>query len=130
MSEQQQTVTEDDVVEYILKVLLSNLDKNEMHLEKDILTPTKLNLNDKQVEQIRELLISTNLVRSSVGFGKNGYIYLSASGINILKTYGSYRAYLQATHGTDNSTTIINNSTEKPPKHQNPYDVSGDDMAH
>ncbi|MFY8126899.1 MAG: hypothetical protein ACOVMM_00865 [Chitinophagaceae bacterium] len=104
----QQTVTEDDVIEYVLRVLFSNLNSNELHLEKDILAATKINFNDHQIEHLRELIISTNFVKNSVGFGKNGYMYLTAFGITQLKVHGTYRNFLKATHGTPH-TNIVGN---------------------
>lgn len=45
-------VTEDDIIEHIFKVLYSNLHKNEMHLEDQILKPTNINFTHEQVEHL------------------------------------------------------------------------------
>ena len=133
---EQQTITEDDVIEYVLSTLFNNLDVNELHLEKDILAPTKIVFNNKQLEHLRELIISTNFVKNSVGFAKNGYMYLTSTGITQLKIHGTYRNFLKATHGEQHnnivghftnyqgdslSNTAPNNSADN---HQH------DDMAH
>jgi hypothetical protein len=132
-NEQKVAVTEDDILEYVLNALYTNLDKNELHLDNDILVPTKLELTDKQIEHIRELIMATNFVRSSVGFGKSGYIYLSGFGIQSLKTYGSYRNYVAATQGFQQEPTANFKSSENPRHTSNNSDVNksiDDDMAH
>jgi hypothetical protein len=88
-------VTEDDLIDYVYHQLYTNLHKNELHLENDILLPTKIALNDHQLEHIRELLLATNFVKSSVGFGKRGFIYLTAQGIQMMKMYNSYSGFLR-----------------------------------
>ena len=103
---EQQTITEDDVIEYVLSTLFNNLDVNELHLEKDILAPTKIVFNNKQLEHLRELIISTNLVKNSVGFGKIGYMYLTSTGITQLKIHGTYRNFLKATLGEQHNNIV------------------------
>lgn len=131
-----QTVTEDDVIEYVLRVLFSNLNTNEMHLEKDILAATKIEFDDKQIEHLRELIISTNFVKNSVGFGKNGYIYLTAFGITQLKIHGTYRNFLKATHGLQHDNVVghfanyQNNNTDKNSQNNLNDNSQYDDMAH
>lgn len=92
----QNTVTENDLLDYILQTLFYHLDINEMHLEKDILAKTNVPLNDKQAEHIRELLMTTNMVNNSVGFGKSGYAYLNKYGITMMKKYKTYHNILAA----------------------------------
>lgn len=91
----QRTVTEDDLIDYTLRVLYGNLDKNELHFERDILQPLNLQLNASQIEHLRELILSTQFVKASVGFGKNGNMYLTNSGIQFMKRYKSYTAWLR-----------------------------------
>lgn len=97
MSEQK-VVTEDDLLDYVLQTLYFNLDKNEMHLERDILAQTKIEFNEKQTEHIRELLLTTGMVNNVVGFNKSGFMYLNKSGIALMKKYKSYHAILAVEH--------------------------------
>ena len=133
MSEQVKAITEDDLIEYILRTLYSHLDKNELHLEKDILAPAQVQLDERQLEHVREILMSTQLVKASVGFGKNGFIYLTGTGIQVMKQYKTYYNFLQATQGftaqqTLQATAPAHTPEEKPASDQ-PY-VNYDDMAH
>jgi hypothetical protein len=77
--------------------------------------------------------MSTQLVKASVGFGKNGFIYLTATGIQVLKQYKTYHNFLQATQGFTAQQTLqtaapVSTPEEKPASDQ-PY-VNNDDMAH
>ncbi len=74
MGQEEKIITEDDVLDYILQTLFMNLDKNELHLERDILEPSNIRLDEKQTEHIRELLMSTGLVNNAVGFGRTGFV--------------------------------------------------------
>lgn len=122
-----QIITEDDLIDYILRVLYSNLDKNEMHFENEILAPLKLDLNEKQTEHLRELLIHTNLVKSSLGFGKAGFLYLTSAGIQFMKKHKSYRSFLQETNRADET----NPAAKTAQNHTQPENgISYDDMAH
>lgn len=132
-------ITENDILDYVFQTLYLNLDKNEMHFEDAILSPSGLQLESKQIEHIRELMMNTGLVHQSIGFGKLGRVYLNGKGIQIMKKYKSYQAYVQqeeslqslmglgtAHKPTGNISSQANNpagSTEDPP----PID---DDMAH
>lgn len=129
-------ITEDDLIEYILKVLYSNLDKNEMHLEKDIIAPTQIQLTEKEADHIREILLSTHLVKNSVGFGKNGFVYLTAEGIQVMKQHKTYQNFLSASSGQAHTQPLSRNQQLSPNKQQIPdqnlnSDSSKyDDMAH
>jgi hypothetical protein len=89
-----QQVTEDEILDFALQYLYANLSKNEVHFENEIIASTKLTLDEYQVNHIRELLLNTNLVQASIGFGKVGNMYLNASGIAVMKKYGNYANYL------------------------------------
>jgi hypothetical protein len=86
----QKILTEDDVIDYIFRVLYSNLDKNELHLEKQILASLPVALTDHQVEHIRELLMASGFINCSIGFGKWGMIYLNQQGIRFMREYKGY----------------------------------------
>lgn len=137
MPENELTVTEDDLLDFILQTLYTHLDRNEMHLEKDILDQSNVQLDDRQKEHIRELLMTTHLVNNAVGFGKTGYIYLTKHGIAMMKKYKTYHAILAAEHQQNNmndgaalnpyqqsSRQAGKTSSEEPPVQ------GGDDMAH
>lgn len=131
------TVTEDDVIEHIFKVLYSNLHKNEMHLENDILKPTNITFTHEQAEHLRELVVATGLIKGSIGFGKAGYVYLTGTGISIMKQYKSYHAYLHAVQGRqpqqfmaahdDDFEQLNSSSNTQNTTNDNHH---GDDMAH
>lgn len=127
------TVTEDDVIEYVIQQLYQNLDKNEMHLEKDLLIPAGLELDDKQSEHLRELLLATQLIKPSIGFGKNGFIYLTGQGIQIIKTYGSYRNFIRQTHRLEHTQVMGEMRFPEQRVGNNPNNdiaLGYDDMAH
>ncbi len=97
MSEEKKIeVTEDQLVDYALQFMYANLSKNELHLEKDIFANMNLKLNNDVLEHIRELIMNTNLVNASIGFGKSGYLYLNNTGVGVMKQYKSYEMYLQS----------------------------------
>jgi hypothetical protein len=88
-------ITDDDIIDYTLKTLYANLDKNDLHLEKDILMPMQLNLTPKQIEHIREVMLATNLVNAGIGFGRSSNVHLSNLGMQVMKTYNGYIPYVQ-----------------------------------
>jgi hypothetical protein len=92
-------VTEDDLIDFIFGALYANLDVNELHLQKEIIEPSGIQLTEAQLEHIRELLLSTGLVNPAIGFGKQGKIYLNQTGITVIKQYKLYSAYVAAQHG-------------------------------
>jgi hypothetical protein len=94
MSDQEKVITEDDVLDYIFQALYINLDKNELHFENDIIKPSQLSIDEKQIEHLRELALSTGFINASVGFGKNGFLYLNKHGIQLIKVYKSYSNYI------------------------------------
>jgi hypothetical protein len=113
MSDQEKIITEDDVLDYIFQALYINLDKNELHFENEIINPSQLSIDEKQIEHLRELTLSTGFVNASVGFGKNGYIYLNKHGIQLIKIYKSYSNYVATIPTTQTPhTPQLNNSTE------------------
>lgn len=137
MPEEEKMLTEDDVIDFILQTLYAHLHKNELHLERDILGPSGIQMDENQVEHIRELLMTTHLVNNSVGFGKTGYIYLTKQGIALMKKYKSWHA-IQAAEQQQNGPTEI--SSPNPyqrsstpvnrPAAEEPPREGGDDMAH
>jgi hypothetical protein len=142
MEQQQKVVTEDDLIDYIFSVLYSNLNKNELHLQKDILAPTKVELDENQIEHLRELLLSTGFVKNSVGFGKSEYVYLTAQGIQMMKTHGSYLSFLRASNQHTGEPNVASNQNQTNPAQNSGFqnlqsnspanfpEHGGDDMAH
>ena len=128
----QRVITEDDLIDYSLRVLYSNLDKNELHFENDILQPLNLQLNDAQVEHLRELILSTQFVKASVGFGKTGKMYLTNAGIQFMKRYKSYKVWLQEQEGQPGVAVHVQQIMQQQPQPDQPPAASGnyDDMAH
>jgi hypothetical protein len=91
-----QIVTEDSIIDFVFQRLYTNLHVNEMHFDNDIITPSGLQLDAVQKEHLRELVVNTGLVNSSVGFKKNGFMYLNQSGIQVMKQYKSYTSFMAA----------------------------------
>jgi hypothetical protein len=87
-------LTEDDILDYIFQTLYYSLDNNELDFEKEILASSLIELNEKQVEHLRELMMNSGLVNQSVGFRKSGKVYLNARGIQGMKKVKSYKGYL------------------------------------
>lgn len=135
---EQKVLTEDDLLDYILQTLYFNLDINEMHLERDILAQTKIEFNEKQIEHIRELLMTTGLVNNMVGFHKSGFIYLNKTGIALMKKFKSYHAILAADHNRMPHPQIVQKLSNKTPQSEEERqeddntsaDGGYDDMAH
>jgi hypothetical protein len=136
----QEVVTEDDIIDFILQTLYLNLDINEMHLERQILSQTKINFSEKQVEHLRELLMTTGMVNNVVGFNKAGFLYLNKSGIALMKKYKSYHHILAADHSRVPHTQILRQDHNTPGQEGNQTDNKHDgdqgansdydDMAH
>jgi hypothetical protein len=129
MEEQQKMLTEDDVLDFIFHTLYINLDKNELHFENEIIAPSELDIDAKQLEHLRELILSTGYIKASVGFGKRGYIYLTQSGIQLIKLYNTYSNYTATLQAMPNSTTapVQNQLSKEAPKEQPKY--MDDEMA-
>jgi hypothetical protein len=86
---------EDDLIDYVLKTLYANLHLGDMDLQKEILAPLNGNITAKDMSHIWEVLLATNLVNPSVGFGKSGKLYLTNQGMQLMKTNEGYKSYLQ-----------------------------------
>jgi hypothetical protein len=129
MEEQQKMLTEDDVLDFIFHTLYINLDKNELHFENEIIAPSEIIMDAKQLEHLRELILSTGFIKASVGFGKNGYIYLTQNGIQLIKVYNSYSNYAATLHGgsISTNTSVHNQLSKEAPKEQPKY--MDDEMA-
>ncbi len=133
-SQQEPTIiTEDNLIDYIFETLLLNLHQNEMHFENEILAPTKLTLEPKQTEHLREIVLATGFIKASVGFGKSGFLYLTGNGIQLLKVYKTYSNYLLTLQQQNNVPLIpiINTIQENTPITANtrpPINID-DDMA-
>lgn len=131
-------VTENDILDYIFQTLYFNLDRNEMHLEKDILASSGLELKDKQIEHVRELMMNSGLVNQSIGFGKLGLVYLNGRGIQIMKKYKTYLAYLaqedqfSSLMGLNKPGHLPENipASQKPAASKDEPPLKEDDMAH
>lgn len=109
---EQKILTEDDLIDYIFRVLYSNLDKNELHLEKQILPSLNISLTDHQVEHIRELLMATGFINCSIGFGKSGMIYLNQQGIRFMKEYKGYLNFKKAEEINSNQENEVEKTTQ------------------
>lgn len=135
---EQKVLTEDDLLDYVLQTLYFNLDINEMHLERDILAQTKIDFNEKQMEHIRELLMTTGLINNVVGFHKSGFIYLNKSGIALMKKFKTYHAILAADHQRITHPQVMQQLSDKTPQSEKDRqdddttlaDGGYDDMAH
>jgi hypothetical protein len=138
MEQEQKVLTEDDLIDYIFSALYANLGRNELHLRNEILAPTKLDLDEAQLEHLRELLLATSFIKNSVGFGKSEYMYLTAQGIQIMKMHGSYQAFLRSTQQqgdfsqNPSGVNMPNQGNMQQPaaQHLPPQEFRDDDMAH
>jgi hypothetical protein len=90
-----QVITDNDIIDFTLKSLYANATTNELHFEKDILSKVPVKMEPAMVEHLMEVLMSTNLVNASIGFGKNGNFYLSNQGMQVMKNFQSYHAFRQ-----------------------------------
>jgi len=95
MSVTQPKPSEDDVIDQTIRVLYENLDKGELHFEKDVLPSLYKSFTVKEINHMWEVVLATNLVNPSIGFGKSGFMYLSNAGMQMMKMYDGYKAYLQ-----------------------------------
>ncbi len=129
---EQRIVTEENLIDFIFFTLYTNLDKNEMHLENEILAPTNIPIDAKQIEHIRELLLATGYIKASIGFGKNGFVYLNQNGIQLMNSYKSYSAYMAANLGGRMQPRHVNNesaSQNKAIEHNEPLHFLENDEA-
>lgn len=88
-------ITDDDIIDFTLKSLYANATTNELNFEKDILSKVPVKLEPAMVEHLMEVLMSTNLVNASIGFGKNGNFYLSNQGMQVMKNFQGYHTFRQ-----------------------------------
>lgn len=86
-------VSDNDVIDLVTKFLFYDTSK-EYDLEKDILKVSKLKYTPSDLHRIWKLLLETNMVEQSIGFGKAGKIELSSNGLLIMNKYGSYLDYI------------------------------------
>jgi hypothetical protein len=112
-NEKQIQVTEDDVVDFALQYLYAHMHKNEIHLEQEILAKGNIKVDADGVERLRELIMHTNLVNASIGFGKAGFIYLNQSGLQIMKQYKTYHNYLASQLNPNLTNTSISKTPSK-----------------
>jgi hypothetical protein len=114
----QQVISEDNIIDFVFHTLYNNPHIDEMHFQNEIIIPSGLQLDERQLEFIRELILNTNMVQSSIGFKKSGYIYLNAAGMQMMKNYKSYSAFAAA-HKPPNlspSPTTIEPTISEPKK--------------
>src|SRR5690606_13177217 len=71
-----------------------NTVKNTLHLENEIYAPSNIKLPAEDAERIWEIMISSGLVTSVIGFGNSGRIELTRAGYQLMAQYGGYSQYL------------------------------------
>jgi|GEM_PF-5031784 len=86
---------ENDVIDHVVKILYNNTDEPEMDFEQDILPHFGHAFSAKDVKHLWAVVLATNLVDAAVGFGKSGKLYLTQPGMQMMKMYGGYMAYLE-----------------------------------
>lgn len=74
------------------------------------------------------MIVATGLIKTSIGFGKVGNVYLTTSGIHVMKQYKSYQVYLQAMQGRQHMQFVQmqDRETEEPTNPNNPQHATVD----
>lgn len=88
-----------DILDTTFKTLYNNMDKNGLHFEKQILWPNKIKVKPKESEMIWNILMSTGLAGSMVGFGNEGKLEINTAGIQMMTRFGSYKNFLATQQG-------------------------------
>jgi len=86
---------ENEVIDHVVKTLYNNTDEAEMDFDYEILPKFSRAFSQKEIKHLWAVVLATNLVDAAVGFGKSGKIYLTQPGMQMMKIYGGYIAYLQ-----------------------------------
>lgn len=84
-----------ELIDLVLKKLYNNGDKQTASLEDDILTPAKVNFTKEGFERLWDILISTGLVNSTIGFGRLGKLSLSMEGYQLMRRFDSYSSFIK-----------------------------------
>jgi hypothetical protein len=84
------------VIDTTVKALYNEGDRMPLDFKNEILNKHKINLSDKYVERIWDILLSTGLVSPVIGFGNAGKLSLTNDGYQLMNKFGSYSAFLEA----------------------------------
>jgi predicted flavoprotein YhiN len=93
--EQPRVLTEDDVIDFTIRLLYSRLDVDELHFEKQILPELGVQIAGRDLEHLREVILATGFVSSPIGFGKVGMMQLTSNGMQLMKQYKGYIPFLR-----------------------------------
>lgn len=88
-------LTEDDVIDFTIRLLYSRLDIDELHFEKQILPELGVQIAGRDLEHLREVILATGFVSTPIGFGKVGMMQLTPNGMQLMKQYKGYIPFLR-----------------------------------
>jgi predicted transcriptional regulator len=80
-----------------LDIVLSHLYNNlplQKNLYRNILKPAGIILSPREISRIAKILVSTEFIEITGGYGDDVRVQLTSKGIQIMRKYGSYFSYL------------------------------------
>jgi len=83
------------IINTTLNELYNEGDRTTKKLRLDILQPHRIRVSEAEYERIWEILLSTGLVNSIIGFGNNGKLTLTNEGYQLMRQFGSYAAFME-----------------------------------
>ncbi len=84
------------LIDVSMRELYNNGDKRELAFVEEILHPNNIDIPEGQpLESFWDILTNTGLMKSVIGFGKQGRLALTSEGYQLMNQYGSYANYLQ-----------------------------------
>lgn len=83
------------IIDTALRSLYNDGDKVTKSLQDEILKPNKIHVSEKDAGRLWDLMVSTGLVNSVIGFGNAGKLTLTNEGYQLMSQYGSYSAFLE-----------------------------------
>ncbi len=88
-----------DIMDKVISTLYNHMDRNGMHFERELLAPKKIKLAPKDADRLWDVLLSTGLVTSIIGFGNEGKLAITPAGIQMITRFGAYKNYLDSQKG-------------------------------
>jgi len=83
------------IIDTALRAMYNEGDKVPRSLQQDILAPNKIKISERDADRIWDVMMSTGLVNSVIGFGNAGKMTLTNEGYQLMSQYGSYSAFLE-----------------------------------
>lgn len=88
-------ITDETIVDLVLRFLFNQGNKRTASLADDILAPLNIQFTENGFDRIWDVLVGTNLVSPVIGFGRSGKLSITHEGLQIMTQFGSYANFIQ-----------------------------------